>query len=83
MLKGQQRQPHEYLCWFLEGNRAVRHGKWKLNWGVTGRKWELYDMEADRTETRDLAAQHPELVAELSTAWQDFAVRVEVPENLR
>ena len=83
VLQGQQRQPHEYLCWYLEGNRAVRHGKWKLTWGVTAGKWELYDMQTDRTETTDLSTEHPELVAELSTAWQDFAVRVEVPEKLR
>jgi len=83
VLRGEQREPHEYLCWYLEGNRAVRHGKWKLNWGVTARKWELYDLHVDRTETNDLAGEHPELVAELSQAWQEFAVRVEVPEELQ
>ena len=32
-----------------EGNRAVRAGKWKLVLKHLG-PWELYDMEADRTE---------------------------------
>ncbi len=42
------------LYWEHEGNRAVRLGKWKLVAENRG-QWELYDMIADRTETRDLA----------------------------
>ena len=30
--------------------------------------WELYDMDADRTELHDLAAQHPERVADMAGA---------------
>ena len=55
IFRGKTRQGHDSLCWYLYGNRAVRQGKWKLVWGVTGKKWELYDMQADRTETADLA----------------------------
>jgi arylsulfatase A-like enzyme len=46
-----------------EGNRAVRSGKWKLvaKWKEP---WELYDMEADRTEMHNLAQQRPDLVKE-------------------
>ena len=79
VFEGENRAPYEYLCWYLMGNRAVRHDKWKLVWGVTAKRWELYDMDTDRTETRDLAGDHPGVVAELSNAWQEFAVRVEVP----
>ena len=40
------------IFWEHEGNRAVRDGKWKLvAKGVKG-AWELYDMEADRTEMK-------------------------------
>ena len=37
------------IFWEHEGNKAVRDGKWKLvqKWKLP---WELYDMEADRTE---------------------------------
>ena len=40
------------LCWDWSGNRAVRQGDWKLVWDKDLKQWELYDLEADRTETR-------------------------------
>ena len=46
--------------WEHIGNRAVRQGKWKLVARRPTGPWQLYDMEADRTETNDLSQQHPE-----------------------
>lgn len=83
VLNGKKHKKERELGWFLYGSRAYRIGKWKLVWGVTARKWELYDMEADRTETTDLAAKHPEMVKKLSSAWQKWAERSEVPVNQR
>lgn len=37
--------------------------------------WELYDMEADRTELRDLAGQQPELTGELIDLYEQWAGR--------
>lgn len=65
----------EPLCWSLDGNRAVRDGRWKLVWGRVRRRWELYDMEGDRTETTDLADEFPDRVAKLSEAWRAWAER--------
>ena len=48
----------ERLFWEHEGNRAIRDGKWKLV-AMHRRPWELYDMDADRTELHDLAAAMP------------------------
>ena len=54
------------------GNRAYQDGRWKI---VTNHRfgrpfddteWQLYDLGADPTETRDVAAEHPEVVAELA-----------------
>ena len=53
------------LFWEHEGNRAVRVGRWKLVAKDPDGPWELYDMEADRTEMHDLAAAQPERVREL------------------
>ena len=55
--------------------RAVRDGKWKLVWDTLNRKkkWQLYDVEADRTEITDLAAQQPELVAKLTADYMTWA----------
>ena len=55
------------------GNRGIRLGKWKLV-AVRRKPWELYDMQADRTERNNIAAEHPEKVKELAllyNAWAD------------
>ena len=77
------------MFWEHEGNAAVRRGKWKLvrNFtAVTSARagfdepdqrgdWELYDLEADRTELSNLAAQHPDRVAEMAAQWKAWAER--------
>jgi arylsulfatase len=60
---------HEALWWDHEGNRAIRMGDSKLV-AAKGKPWELYDLAADRTETRDLAGQQPGRVRELAERWQ-------------
>jgi arylsulfatase len=65
------------LFWEHEGNRAIRKGQWKLVSKHPG-PWELYDMEADRTETRDLAAAQPVRVQSMAAAWDTWAKRVGV-----
>ena len=40
--------------------------------------WGLYDLQIDRTETQDLAAQQPDQVKELSALWQAWADKVGV-----
>ena len=67
----------EALVWEHEGNRAVRKGNWKLVCKYPG-DWELYDIVANRTETDDVAAQHPEIVAELSALYDAWAARCDV-----
>lgn len=68
----------EALYWEHEGNRAVRQGKWKLVARGRAGPWELYDMEADRSETQDLAGTLPEKVVELARLWQAYAERTGV-----
>jgi arylsulfatase A-like enzyme len=62
------------IFWEHEGNKAARDGKWKL---VQRHKqpWELYEMEADRTERNNLIAKHPDVAAKLRTAWTEWAAR--------
>ncbi len=67
----------EAIYWEHEGNRAVRMGKWKL---VSKHKkpWELYDLEADRPETRNLAAAFPDHVKEMTAVYERWAQRSNV-----
>jgi len=71
---GKTRPGHDDLFWEHEGNRAVRHGKWKLVSRHPDR-WELYDLEADRTELHDLAGRHPDVVASLAARYDGWARR--------
>ena len=50
---------------------AVMTDRWRL---VNGR--ELYDIKADAQQRRDLAAAHPEVVAELRQAYETWWARV-------
>jgi arylsulfatase len=63
---------HDTLWWCHGGHRAVRVGDWKL---VADRQkgWELYDLAADRCETKDLAATEPARVRDLESRWQAIA----------
>ncbi|MBL61828.1 MAG: N-acetylgalactosamine-6-sulfatase [Opitutae bacterium] len=51
---------------------AIREGKWKFLCEYDGTDAELYDMEKDRGETKNLADKHPELVARLTKVCIDW-----------
>jgi arylsulfatase len=65
------------LAWEHEGNRAIRRGDMKLV-AEHGKPWELYDLATDRPESQNLAAARPELVRELSAAYDEWAKRTNV-----
>jgi arylsulfatase len=78
IFRGQPFQQHQTMFWEHEGDRAARVGKWKLvAYRETG-PWELYDIEADRTELSDLAEKMPEKVKEMSAMYEKWATRVGV-----
>jgi arylsulfatase A-like enzyme len=60
-----------------EGNRAIRDGKWKLVMKLKG-PWELYDIEADRTEQHDLSKEQPERARKMAADWDAWAMRADV-----
>jgi len=72
----------DVLYWEHEGNRAVRIGKWKLvakgRAGQNEVDWELYDVEADRSELHNLAAEQPGRLKEMVDIWSNYAKRSNV-----
>jgi arylsulfatase len=74
---------HDVLFWEHEGNRAVRKGEWKLVSRFNYRTnkpydWELYKLDSDRTETKNLASENPEKVEELTELYTKWADRCNV-----
>ncbi|MEM9159180.1 MAG: arylsulfatase [Verrucomicrobiota bacterium] len=76
-LKGERQQAHEYLYWeFRKGmdqflfSRAVRMGQWKA-YLEEGKQLELFDLEADPYENKDLSASHPEIVERMMQVMEE------------
>lgn len=72
-LKGKKQPQHEFLYWeFLEGGKsqAVRKGPWKAVrthvFEQPDAPWELYNLENDPGEQANVAADNPDIVAELA-----------------
>lgn len=66
----------EAMYWEHLGQRAVRMGSWKLVGSSS--QWNLYDVENDRIETRNLADQHPDRVARMAAMWDAWAKRCHI-----
>ncbi|GAA4503849.1 arylsulfatase [Actinoallomurus oryzae] len=72
-------ETHREQYYEMQGHRGYYRDGWEI---VTrhvpltpfgDHEWELYDLRADPTETRDLAARYPELVAGLAARWERAA----------
>lgn len=57
----------------LEGNRALRDGTWKLVAKGAAGHWELYNMQTDRSETKNVADEHPKRVRRMANKWGEMA----------
>jgi arylsulfatase A-like enzyme len=58
-----KQQQHEYLFWQQGGFLAVRTGRWKAHRTGAGEEMRLYDLETDVGEKKDVAGEHPDVVA--------------------
>lgn len=82
LLNGKNLTREKPICWEHEGNRAIRSGKWKMVSNVT-EPWQLYDMEADRTELHDLSATQPGMVEKLTAEYEKWSKRVGADANFK
>jgi arylsulfatase len=74
LLRGGAAPGNRVFFWEHEGNRAVRDGRWKLV-ALNKEPWELYDLEADRTELKNRAKDEPDRVRDLTAKYDDWARR--------
>jgi arylsulfatase len=70
-----------------QGGRSVFDGQWKLvskapkQRATTYLPWQLFDMTNDKSQMHDVAAQHPETVADLAKKWTAWAAEVGVTKR--
>ena len=74
----------EFIFWEHEGNRALRMGNWKMVSKTQKQKkftpadenaWELYDMDEDPSEIKNLALKYPNKVKTMAAIWEKEAQR--------
>jgi arylsulfatase A-like enzyme len=63
---GHKQAQHEYLYWEIGGWTAIRQGAWRAVRPKASQTWELYDLAADPSESKDLAKTRPEILAMLT-----------------
>ena len=69
------RGPADWLGWELFGNKAIRQDRWKLLWLCKPNgpgTWQLYDVDTDPGETRDLARERPAIRDRLLRHWVTY-----------
>lgn len=67
--------PHEALYWRFVDQHAIRHGKWKLT-TPRGEPEGLYDLSTDISESKDVSAANPDIVANLRTMYAQWDARL-------
>jgi len=80
-IRGQSVERKQPICFEHHGNLGLRDGRWKIVSAYRKDRpisWELYDMAADRTESKDLAIQFPERLRAMTVQWNSWAKRVGV-----
>ena len=74
--------PHDTLFWRYGGQKAIRRGKWKLIRDLPakfGDKVQIYNLENDIAEASDLSDDRPEVVAELTAAFDSINSQMVAP----
>lgn len=76
-IRGKSVPEHESLFFDHAKGSALRYGDWKLVRENDGRKkWELYDLRNDPTESSNLANEMPEKVKKLEAIWKAESKRL-------
>ena len=61
-----------YLGFELHGAKAIRKGEWKLLWNTEDEFWELFNLNIDIGETKNLSKEHPQIFEEMKGHWDEY-----------
>ncbi|WP_277481372.1 malectin domain-containing carbohydrate-binding protein [Catalinimonas alkaloidigena] len=64
------------IFWEYSGERAVRHGKWKIQSNSGNGSWSLYNIEEDPTELNNISSSYPAIVNNLAARYEIWETSV-------
>ena len=83
-LLNKEQTKHEHLYWEIQEGKGVKgfkqatlFGKWKAIRQFDSYHTELYNLEEDIQETKDVSAQYPELMEKANTILKQESVKIE------
>ncbi len=71
LFEGKPIAPHEAIVAHLKGEESMISGNWKIT-SFKNDQWELYNLETDITENKDLSKQEPEILASMISKWNAY-----------
>ncbi|WP_300601380.1 arylsulfatase [Niabella sp.] len=78
VIQGKTMERKQPLFWEWQTGQAARDGKWKLVKEGLDQPWSLFDMQADPSETKDLAAAQPEVVSRMDQLFKAWKARISI-----
>lgn len=79
VLRGKEtggRPKDDELALEVNGGRAIRRWPWKAEWMFPPQgkgEWQLYNLEKDPTQRKDMAQERPDILKDLVERWEKFA----------
>lgn len=64
---GRKQELHEYLYWEINGWTAIRKSNWRAVKPARANGWELFDLATDPSESQNVAASQPQMLARLTS----------------
>lgn len=84
-LKGKPQPEHDYLYWEFKQihkgfKQAARIGKWKAVRNDVNEPIEIYDLDSDIKETKNVSQDQPELVAKVKSIFQEARTETHIED---